>query len=72
MSEHENELLGAYVLGVLEPDERSTVVTAIELPGDIDGGKVPGTLRKLGITANGGQYFASCWHISLTIPTSIT
>ena len=38
-----------------DPDERSTVVTAIELPGDIDGGKVPGTLRKLGITANGGQ-----------------
>ena len=22
---------------------------------DVDGGKVPGTLRKLGITANGGQ-----------------
>ena len=38
-----------------DPDERSTVVTAIELPGDVDGGKVPGTLRKLGITANGGQ-----------------
>src|SRR4051795_7310970 len=37
------------------PDERSTVVTAIELPQDIDGGKVPGALRKLGITANGGQ-----------------
>jgi aspartate aminotransferase-like enzyme len=31
------------------------VVTAIELPQDIDGGKVPGALRKLGITANGGQ-----------------
>ena len=31
------------------------MVTAIELPGDIDGGKVPGGLRKLGITANGGQ-----------------
>jgi len=31
------------------------VVTAIELPGDVDGGKVPGALRKLGITANGGQ-----------------
>ena len=30
-------------------------MTAIELPGDVDGGKVPGTLRKLGITANGGQ-----------------
>ena len=38
-----------------DPDERSTVVTALELPGDVDGGKVPGTLRKLGITANGGQ-----------------
>src|SRR5205085_2256747 len=37
------------------PDERSTVVTALELPGDVDGGKVPGALRKLGITANGGQ-----------------
>lgn len=38
-----------------DPDERSTVVTAIDLPGDVDGGKVPGELRKLGITANGGQ-----------------
>ncbi len=38
-----------------DPDERATVVTAIELPDDVDGGKVPGTLRKLGITANGGQ-----------------
>jgi serine---pyruvate transaminase len=38
-----------------DPDERSTVVTAIELPDTIDGGKVPGALRKLGITANGGQ-----------------
>jgi aspartate aminotransferase-like enzyme len=37
------------------PDERSTVVTALELPETIDGGKVPGALRKLGITANGGQ-----------------
>jgi aspartate aminotransferase-like enzyme len=37
------------------PDERSTVVTALELPETVDGGKVPGTLRKLGITANGGQ-----------------
>ena len=49
---------GALALGLDlygDPDERSTVVTAIELPGDIDGGKVPGTLRKLGITANGGQ-----------------
>jgi len=38
-----------------DPDERSTVVTAVDLPDDIDGGKVPGDLRKLGITANGGQ-----------------
>jgi aspartate aminotransferase-like enzyme len=49
---------GAAALGLElfgDPDERSTVVTAIELPGTIDGGKVPGALRKLGITANGGQ-----------------
>jgi aspartate aminotransferase-like enzyme len=49
---------GAAALGLDlygDPDERSTVVTAIELPGDVDGGKVPGVLRKLGITANGGQ-----------------
>jgi aspartate aminotransferase-like enzyme len=49
---------GALALGLDlfgDPDERSTVVTAIELPGDIDGGKVPGALRRLGITANGGQ-----------------
>jgi aspartate aminotransferase-like enzyme len=38
-----------------DPDERSTVVTAVALPEDVDGGKVPGALRKLGITANGGQ-----------------
>jgi serine---pyruvate transaminase len=38
-----------------DPDERSTVVTAVELPDDVDGGKVPGALRRLGITANGGQ-----------------
>jgi len=38
-----------------DPDERSTVVTAIELPEGVDGNKVPGALRKLGITANGGQ-----------------
>jgi serine---pyruvate transaminase len=31
------------------------VATAIELPDDVDGGKVPGALRRLGITANGGQ-----------------
>lgn len=49
---------GALALGLDlfgDPDERSTVVTAIDLPTDIDGGKVPGALRKLGITANGGQ-----------------
>jgi serine---pyruvate transaminase len=49
---------GAAALGLDlygDPDERSNVVTAIELPGDVDGGKVPGALRKLGITANGGQ-----------------
>ena len=45
--------LGLELFG--DPDERSTVVTAVELPDDIDGGKVPGALRKLGITANGGQ-----------------
>ncbi len=38
-----------------DPDERATVVTAVELPDGIDGGKVPGLLRKRGITANGGQ-----------------
>ena len=31
------------------------MVTAIELPEDVDGAKLPGVLRKLGITANGGQ-----------------
>jgi aspartate aminotransferase-like enzyme len=45
--------LGLELFG--DPDERATVVTAIELPGDVDGGKVPGALRELGITANGGQ-----------------
>ncbi len=39
-----------------DPDERSTVVTAIELPDDIDGRKVPSHLRdRYSITANGGQ-----------------
>jgi serine---pyruvate transaminase len=38
-----------------DPDERSNVVTALELPESVDGGKVPGALRNLGITANGGQ-----------------
>ena len=37
------------------PTSAATVVTAVELPDSIDGGKVPGALRKLGITANGGQ-----------------
>jgi aspartate aminotransferase-like enzyme len=45
--------LGLELFG--DPDERSTVVTALELPDDVDGGKVPGALRRLGITANGGQ-----------------
>jgi serine---pyruvate transaminase len=45
--------LGLELFG--DPDERSNVVTAIELPDDVDGGKVPGALRRLGITANGGQ-----------------
>jgi aspartate aminotransferase-like enzyme len=48
--------LGLELFG--DPDERSTVVTALELGGPdsvIDGAKVPGALRKLGITANGGQ-----------------
>ena len=39
-----------------DPDERSTVVTAVELPEAIDGGKVPKLLReRYDITANGGQ-----------------
>ena len=38
-----------------DPDERSTVVTAVELPDSIDGAKVPKLLRERGITANGGQ-----------------
>jgi aspartate aminotransferase-like enzyme len=39
-----------------DPDERANVVTAVELPADIDGGKVPKILRDgYGITANGGQ-----------------
>jgi serine---pyruvate transaminase len=45
--------LGLDVYG--DADERSTVVTAVELPDSIDGGKVPGSLRALGVTANGGQ-----------------
>ena len=39
-----------------DPDERANVVTAVELPDDVDGGKVPKILRdRYGITANGGQ-----------------
>jgi serine---pyruvate transaminase len=39
-----------------DPDERANVVTAVELPEDIDGAKVPKILRdRYGITANGGQ-----------------
>jgi aspartate aminotransferase-like enzyme len=39
-----------------DPDERSTVVTAVELPDSIDGAAVPKLLRdRYGITANGGQ-----------------
>src|SRR5688500_7585950 len=36
--------LGLEIYG--DADERSTVVTAISLPEDVDGGKVPGELRK--------------------------
>jgi aspartate aminotransferase-like enzyme len=46
--------LGLELFG--DPDERANVVTAVELPDDIDGGKVPKILRdQYGITANGGQ-----------------
>ena len=39
-----------------DPDERSTVVTAAELPPGIEGDRVPKLLRdRCGITANGGQ-----------------
>jgi serine---pyruvate transaminase len=39
-----------------DPDERANVVTAVELPDDVDGAKVPKILRdRYGITANGGQ-----------------
>jgi serine---pyruvate transaminase len=49
---------GVHALGLElfgDPDERANVVTAIALPDDVDGAKVPGALRRLGITANGGQ-----------------
>jgi aspartate aminotransferase-like enzyme len=45
--------LGLDVFG--DADERSTVVTAVELPDTIDGAQVPGLLRERGIVANGGQ-----------------
>ncbi|HEX4625214.1 MAG TPA: alanine--glyoxylate aminotransferase family protein [Solirubrobacteraceae bacterium] len=39
-----------------DPDDRSTVVTAIAVPEDVDGAKLPKLLRdRYGITANGGQ-----------------
>ena len=39
-----------------DPDERATVVTAVELPDGVNGAKVPKVLReRYGITANGGQ-----------------
>ena len=47
------QAIGLEIYG--DADERSTVVTAVELPESIDGGKIPGALRTLGITANGGQ-----------------
>jgi aspartate aminotransferase-like enzyme len=48
------QALGLSLYG--DPDERSNVVTAVALPDDIDGGKVPKILRdRFGITANGGQ-----------------
>jgi serine---pyruvate transaminase len=50
---------GAQAMGLElfgDPDDRANVVTAVELPDDIDGGKVPRILRDTyGITANGGQ-----------------
>jgi serine---pyruvate transaminase len=50
---------GAHAMGLElygDPDDRANVVTAVELPDDIDGGKVPKILRdRYGITANGGQ-----------------
>jgi aspartate aminotransferase-like enzyme len=45
--------MGLEVFG--DPDERSTVVTAVELPDSVDGAAVPRALRERGIVANGGQ-----------------
>jgi serine---pyruvate transaminase len=39
-----------------DPDERSTVVTALQVPDDVDGARLVKLLRdRYGITANGGQ-----------------
>jgi serine---pyruvate transaminase len=39
-----------------DPDERSTVVTAVQVPDDVDGARLVKLLRdRYGITANGGQ-----------------
>jgi serine---pyruvate transaminase len=50
---------GAAALGLElfgDPDDRATVVTAIEVPEDVDGGKLVKLVRdRYGITANGGQ-----------------
>jgi aspartate aminotransferase-like enzyme len=45
--------MGLEVFG--DADERSTVITAVELPDSIDGAAVPRLLRERGIVANGGQ-----------------
>jgi aspartate aminotransferase-like enzyme len=45
--------MGLDVFG--DPDERATVVTAVELPEALDGGRIPGLLRERGIVVNGGQ-----------------
>ena len=50
---------GAAALGLElfgDPDDRATVVTAIEVPDEVDGDKLVKLLRdRYGITANGGQ-----------------
>jgi aspartate aminotransferase-like enzyme len=50
---------GVHALGLElfgDPDERATVVTAVELPESIDGARLPSLLRdRYGITVNGGQ-----------------
>ncbi len=47
------DALGLPLFG--DPDDRATAVTAIELPDTVDGAKVPGMFRDLGVTVNGGQ-----------------